>query len=57
MARVTLTDRSLPKLAVPERGRVTYFDAGVAGFGLRVTANAARSWDRSVSAPAAQSAA
>src|SRR5438132_370168 len=44
--RVTLTDRSLPKLAAPAKGepQVDYFDKGVPGFALRVSANGARSW-------------
>ena len=44
MPRVTLTDRSLPKLAVPKRGRATYYDARLPGFGLRITDRGARTW-------------
>jgi integrase len=42
--RVTLTSRSLPKLVAPAGGQVDYFDKEVPGFGLRVSANGARSW-------------
>jgi integrase len=44
MPRVTLTDRSLRTLAAPKAGRSTYLDKTLPGFGLRVTANGARSW-------------
>ncbi|HZP43964.1 MAG TPA: Arm DNA-binding domain-containing protein [Candidatus Binatia bacterium] len=42
--RVTLTDRSLSKLAAPTSGQIDYFDKTVPGFALRVSANGARSW-------------
>ncbi len=42
--RVTLTARSLPKLAAPTSGQVDYFDKEVPGFGLPVSADSARSW-------------
>jgi len=44
MPTVHLTDRELPKLTVPEEGRVTYFDASLSGFGLRISAGGSRSW-------------
>ncbi len=44
MPRVTLKDRSLRALATPLAGRTTYLDKTLPGFGLRVTANGARSW-------------
>jgi integrase len=39
-----LTDRSIGALPVPAVGQVDYFDQGLPGFGLRVTANGVRAW-------------
>src|SRR5262245_58970476 len=39
-----LTDRSIGALPVPAAGQVDYFDQGLPGFGLRVTANRVRAW-------------
>lgn len=44
MPHQPITDRSISKFAVPTAGRVTYLDPSVRGFGLRVSANGARSW-------------
>jgi integrase len=42
--RHRLTDQTVKKLPVPEKGNKVYYDTLVDGFGLRVTANGARSY-------------
>ncbi len=44
MPSMTLTDRTVRSLAPPSKGRVTYIDKTLPGFGLRVTAPGAKSW-------------
>src|SRR5262245_66458856 len=42
--RHRLTDTTIRRLDAPEKGNRIYFDALLSGFGLRVTANDARSF-------------
>src|SRR5262245_17469910 len=42
--RHRLTDTTIRRLDAPERGNRIYFDSILSGFGLRVTANDARSF-------------
>jgi len=44
MPCVTLNDRTVRALAAPSKGRTTYIDKTLPGFGLRVTAAGAKSW-------------
>ena len=37
MSRINLTDISVSKLPIPEKGQKTYFDASTPGFGVRVS--------------------
>ncbi len=44
MPTVNLTARNVPRLSAAGRARVEYWDAGLTGFGLRVTASGIRAW-------------
>jgi integrase len=44
MPQVKLTARNIPTLPAPSAGNVEYFDLGLPGFGLRVSAPGRRTW-------------
>jgi hypothetical protein len=44
MPQTSLTQLAVEKLIPPKAGRVVHWDKLLPGFGLRITANGAKSW-------------